>query len=400
MATPTKGKNGSYTLMVRFNLQRRNLTLGKIDDSVADAFASNIDILISHCKHSPFTIPAPLKSWVESLVPRHVEQLTDVGLLEPLVKKGEIVMNSEPLTVRKLIEKFLTHYDKIPNEKVGPSTKKAFRSAMKSRVTNKLKDTLVSKIEPEFNHRMPNSEPSFSDESEAILLDFASWQRNHYTSATWSKDNKRLKQIGRWAVKKGLCHFNPFSPLTSPGEVTDSNVDIREALILDVVEHCLDPDTRLTFILGRFAGLRTPKEARTIKPEHVDFENRTLTILDCKSKKLRKMPLFDRLYDEFILHRSQSEWDRYVLSTRYRTTADANNWDLMKDAVLRSGNELWPDLRKNLRSSAINMFLEQGFPEWKVCLWVGNSTKTSRKHYQKQFDRHRMSDVEQQRQSQ
>jgi integrase len=169
--------------------------------------------------------------------------------------------------------------------------------------------------------------------------------------------------------------------------------------VLDVMEQCIDPDTRLVFALGRFAGLRTPKECRTIKPEHINFDERTLKILDCKKKKYRTMPLFDQVFDELILHRSKVKWGRYIMSSRFLTRADANNWNLMKEAIDRTEHQRWVDLRQNLRSSCVNHLLEAGFEEWEVCAWLGHSVKTSRKHYQKQTTRQLQSAVERLRNS-
>lgn len=384
MPKPIKSKTGSYTLMVRFENIRRNMTIGKVDKRKANRFASNIDLMIEHRKQNLPGIPYEIEAWIESLSNRHRNQLGELGLLTDTYKD---------MSVGNLINLFLKEYDKRPPEEVSASTKKTFRSSMRSRVYPKLKKRLVSDLEPQGMPGRRNAKPQFSEEAQLALKNFNLWQRRHYGSSTWSKDNKRLKQVGRWAVDVGHVDYNPFTPLPAPGEVGDI-VDVPPDVVLDVMGQCLDPDTRLVFALGRFAGLRTPKECRTIKPDHVDFQARTFKIFDCKEKEFRKMPLFDLVYDEFVLHRSQVDWGRYVMSNGFRHKSDANNWGLMKEAVKRSAHKAWPDLRRNLRSSCVNELLEAGFPEWKVCAWLGHSVRTSRKHYQEQTDKQLAAAVE------
>lgn len=368
MAKVRKTKSGTYSLMVSFCRRRCNLTLGKICESKAHAFSTSVSALIQHRKHGGrLPISPVLDAWIQTLSARHRRQLSKIGLLSD----GDF-----DLTVGELIEKFLRDYCRRP---LAESSKISFTSAMKHRIAPSLKSKKLSEIEPEKASYRVNAEPTFSESTEELFKSAEAWQRKHYATSTWSRANGRLREVGVWAVKRGICDYNPFSLAKSPGEVnTDRNVFVSTDLVEDAIRNCLDIDTRLSFVLGRHAGIRMPSEALTLEWSHVDFEKRQLKILDSKKKQFRTMPLFDRLYDELIV--LQEEGDKFVFSSRYRTSS--NNFKLMKEAILRAGHELWPRLRQNLRTSCENDLLNAGFDERLVTRWIGHSVNISRKHYQ------------------
>jgi integrase len=366
-----------WTLSVSFNYKRCKLTLGKIDPTAARAFAANIAQLQSHCKLKPDSIPVDLESWVCNLSEIHRRQLGEINLLshyDPSLKVG------------KLIELFLDWYDNTDNQ---PSTKSQMRSAFDNRVPKLLKHKL-SELEPRQQAGKPNSKPVFSESAKSIFRKFESWQREHYAKSTWSKDNGRLREVGKWAVEHGFLHHNPFVLLKKPEQTNpERNFQVPEEWILDTMDQSLDADTRISLALGRFAGLRTPSEARTLKWSMVNFESRQLQILDSKKLVIRTMPMFDRLFDELTRHQKETESQnsRFVLTDRYRKSSDANNFSLIKEAIARAGVPLWPKLRQNLRSSCENDLLAKGFKERLVTQWLGHSITVSRKHYQHLSDR-------------
>ncbi|MEO1528795.1 MAG: tyrosine-type recombinase/integrase [Planctomycetota bacterium] len=228
-----------------------------------------------------------------------------------------------------------------------------------------------------------NADPVFSDDAKLILNSFNSWQRNHFAPATWTRDNKLLASVGYWAAKQGLCDHNPFTTLPRAAmENHDRNEYVSVDAVLDAMEACLSPDIRLTLALGRFAGLRTDSEVRTMKWSHVDFDAGTLTIIDSKKKKPRVMPLFDRIREELERQHAVTGETRFVASAEMRSSSSSANFGKIRDAIKRSGQEQWQRTRQNLRTSCENDLLEL-FDERLVTHWLGHCTAVSRKHYQK-----------------
>lgn len=390
MPRPIKSKNGVWTLSVGHNRVRRKLTLGKIETAKARLFAANIERLQSHVKLKPGTVPTEIESWLSNVSSQHRKQLGELGLIS---------IYNPAMTVGELVNSFLDHYDTTSND---PNTKTQMRSALENRVHPKLSQIKVSDLEPVKPPDRPNAEPVFSDEAIRHLNQFQSWQREFYAKSTWSKDNGRLREMGRWAVRCGIIDHSPFVLLPKPGEVnSERNFYVHPDIVRDAMDYTLDPDTRITLAMGRFAGLRTPSEIRSLKWSYCDFEKHQLQIMDSKKKKLRTMPMFDEIAAELIRHReaTAAEKSRFVLSSRARSTTDANNYNLIKEAIARAGHDLWPRLRQNLRASCENDFLNAGFKERKVTLWIGHTVKVSRAHYQNQTDAEVLRDVERMRTS-
>ncbi len=371
MSKPRKQKNGTFTLMVQFERRRKQLTLGRISSREANAFAGNIDRLVD-CIRYGMPLPADLSIWVNGLGKIHQQQLVEIGLLSG---------SAANMTVKDLLGKFLEHYEARTD--VTPSTKKKISSTLKSRV-QKIEKRKLSEIEPQKPSTKRNAKPVYSAEATKILTDFNSWQRNFYAQATWSRDNKLLRSVGNFAVEHGYCDFNPFSMLPSKSMVNDErNQYIEVSTVIDVIESCLHPDTRLALALARFAAFRIVSEVRTLKWEHVDFENNQLRILDSKRQKMRSMPLFDNIREALEIQQEYTGTDRFVASSHLRQRSDSDNYNRIKAAIRRAGLKQWDRLRQNLRSSCENDLLEL-FPERMVTVWVGHTIRVSRDHYQKQ----------------
>lgn len=377
MRKPRRSKTGIWTLVVMHDHQRRNLTLGKIDANAAHHFAANIDALLSHRRLHPHGIPPILESWVRSLSARHREQLGEIRVLDRF---------DSSLTVEQLIEAFLEEYESKPDDEIKLTTKRQFRSAMTHRIPPRLKEAYVADIAPRREHSMIHAKPVFSTETKALFRTVEAWQREHYSRSSWSRANGRLREVGVWAVDHGIVEYNPFTLLKKPGETNpDRNVYVAREWVLDAMDHCIDPDTRLCFALGRFAGLRLPSEARSMKWSHIDWKRKQMQILDSKKRVFRTMPLFQTIENELRRVQDQSS-SRWVLSDRFRSSTDSNNYGLMKEAIARTEFGVWEKVRQNLRTSCENDLLAAGFDERQVTQWLGHTVKTSRKHYQRTTD--------------
>lgn len=363
--------------MAAFRGRRRNLTLGKMPKHDAELFSTKLSKLIQFRKYSDGTIPPELQVWLEQLNEQHSKQLSDIGLFE---------YESSLTTVGQLFDAFESWYPtkkKRNGQLVSESSCRAVGRSLK-RFPQRFKAHQIDTLQPKRRSLRANSEPVFSAEAEAIFTDLNSWQRNHYSPATWSRDNKHLRSIGIWAVSRGYCDYNPFTLMPSPGERNPDRIEhVTVEMAEDAISCCYDTDTALSFILGRFAGLRVPSELRTLKWQGVDFGNQQLTVLDSKKKVFRKAPMFDRVREALEKQHKLTGETRFVMSERFLAHDDSNNYNLMAAAVRRSGQELWDRLRHNLRGSCENDLLKI-FPERLVCQYIGHTVKVSREHYQQQ----------------
>ena len=371
MPNARKKPNGTWTLAVQYKGQRRNLTLGKLPRSRIDYFCANVESLIEHAKYGGKCFPPKLQAWIDDLADRHKIQLSEIGLFD---------YRTSDMTVGELCDKYLADYEQRSG--ISKSTKNKVRSTINNRLCRLAKIELEL-LEPVRRSIRQNADPIWSDEALKTLNSFNSWQRNYCSVATWSRDNKLLSSIGIWAVKQGFCDYNPFTPLPSVSMVNDErNKYLTTGMVRDAMNACLSPDIRITIALGRFAGLRTCSEIRTLKWRHVDTKARTLTVIDSKKKAPRVMPLFDHVLAELEKQREITGKTRFVATVDMRSTSSAANYDKICDAIRRSGQEVWPRVRQNLRSSCENDLLET-FEERLVTQWVGHTVSVSRAHYQK-----------------
>ena len=371
MPKAKKSRNGTWTIVAQFAGKRRTITLGKLPKSHADAFAANLNLLIEHNRYGGNSLPPKLQAWInEELCERHKTQLSEIGLFEYRTCK----------TVGDLIDAYLLDY--LQRADIEPSTKTKVKSTIENRF-QPARRYLLDVVEPAQRSPNPGAEPIWSSEAKRLFTTFNSWQRNHFSPATWTRDNKLLSSIGIWAVKCGYCTHNPFVILPCSSMVNDErNAYVESQWVADAMEACLSPDTRLTFALGRYAGLRTCSEVRTMKWSHVDTKANTLTVIDSKKKKPRVMPLFEHVLAELERQRKITGHTKFVASAELRSTSSSANFGKMKDAVSRSGQESWDRLRQNLRTSCENDLLAL-FDERLVTQWLGHTVTVSRKHYQK-----------------
>lgn len=388
MAKPRKKRSGVWTLMVQFQSVRRQLTLGKISKPQANYFAVKVERLIDFSRNGGASMPSELQSWIETLHRDHKHRLSELGLFG---------YYTENLTVAQLLKLYLDDY-KLRTD-VTKSTITKVASTIRNRFKRIAERRLID-IEPRKKSLRMNAKAILSPESTKILTDFNSWQRNYLAVATWSRDNKLLRSIGRFAVDRGYCDFNPFDSLPSESMVnSERNAAIPIPLVLDAMDSVLEQDTRLVMALARFSAFRTPSEVRTLKWEHVDFERGQIKIFDSKKKQFRTMPIFDRVKDELERQLRLTKGERYVASELLRSNSDSDNYNRIKAAIRRSGQKKpWDRLRQNLRSSCENDLLEI-FPERLVAVWVGHTVRVSREHYQKQRDSTYTNAVERARES-
>ena len=370
MPKPRKQPNGTWTLIVSYLRSRKQLTLGKITKPEADLFSIQVQQLIDHRRHGGPALPAPLQSWLNSINQKHRQQLADLGLF---------VSRPVLITIGDLLDEYLTAYQA---SSVADSTKTKVESSIRNRF-DKIKACRIDAIEPRQVSTRANADPVRPSEATSILKQFNVWQRNFFAPATWTRDNKLLSSVGIWAVKAGHCDFNPFVGLPTASMINEErNEYVTLESATDAMDSCLDADTRLTIAMGRLCGLRTCSEVRTMKWSHVDYDGNTITVIDSKKKTPRIMPLFDSAKAELKRQQAITGETRWVISSAMRATTSAASYARVKQAIARSGQEIWPRIRQNLRASCENDLLEI-FPERLVTNWLGHTVGVSRAHYQK-----------------
>jgi hypothetical protein len=102
-----------------------------------------------------------------------------------------------------------------------------------------------------------------------------------------------------------------------------------------------------------------------------------------KGKPTRLVPIFPELrpYLEAVYFAAleTGELPEYVI-TRYRDT-NANLRTQLCRILTRAGLVPWEKLFQNLRATRATELVSQGWPEFKVCAWLGHTEAVAKKHY-------------------
>lgn len=143
--------------------------------------------------------------------------------------------------------------------------------------------------------------------------------------------------------------------------------------------------------LARYGGLRFPSEIALLRWSDIHWDAERITVTSPKTqrygKATRVVPLFPEL-------RSFLD-EAYFRDDGYKTwvvpmlagNADKNLGTTFRKIIRRAGVETWPKPFQNCRSSR-QTELEQEFPTYVVCAWMGNTPTVAHKHYLTVTDEH------------
>jgi len=136
--------------------------------------------------------------------------------------------------------------------------------------------------------------------------------------------------------------------------------------------------------------LRTPSEVVGLRWEHVNWDQKRLTVMSPKTsgqgKPWRVMPLFPELQVALneVLELAP-EGSEFIIN-RYRDRA-ANLRTQFARILKRAGVEPWPRLFQNLRASR-QTELANLYPLHVITSWLGNTPKVAQRHYLTTTDDH------------
>ncbi|MCA9174806.1 MAG: site-specific integrase [Planctomycetales bacterium] len=203
--------------------------------------------------------------------------------------------------------------------------------------------------------------------------------------ATAQKECQIAAQFFRHAYRKGLIDKNPFEGV-SVGKATNDErrVFVTREVIQRVLDQCPDWQWRLVVALARYGGLRCPSEIALLEWSDIHWDTERFTVSSPKTKRYGKasriVPIFPELrpfLDEAFTRADEGEkWVVPMLGG----DANKNLGTRLTKIIRRAGVEGWPKPFQNCRSSR-QTELEQKFPTYVVCSWLGNTPTIAHKHY-------------------
>jgi integrase len=340
------------------NKDKQTFALGPVTVKDAERFANNIDALL-HERRCGLSVSREVSNWLSTLDDTLYSLLAERGLVEPRVQAVTL-------------DAFATSY--IDNrDDVTEGRRKKLRNS-KAKVVEFFGDVNLDTV------------------TAGAADDYGRWLIKQYASATAQKECQTASQFFRHAYRKGVIDKNPFDGV-AVGRAT--NDDRRVFVSLEVAQRVLDkcPDWqwRLVFALARFGGLRCPSEIAPLKWSDIHWDVERFTVTSPKTKRYGKgsrvVPLFPELRPFLDEAYFRDDADKTWVVPMLAGNADKNLGTRFRKIVRKAGVDVWPKPFQNCRASR-QTDLEQLFPTYVVCAWLGNTPTIARKHYLTVTDDH------------
>ena len=139
----------------------------------------------------------------------------------------------------------------------------------------------------------------------------------------------------------------------------------------------------MVFALARYGGLRCPSEIMKLRWRDVHWGQDRFTVHSPKTehhdgKATRLVPIFPELRP--ILNEAYEEAEdgaEFVVSSPRCENLGTN----MERIIRSAGVEPWEKLFQNCRATRATELVAAGWPEYKVCKWLGHTEAIARRHY-------------------
>lgn len=228
------------------------------------------------------------------------------------------------------------------------------------------------------------------------LQGFDVWMRKDrgLSEATSRRTQSQLCQIMKAALRAKAIAVNPFEVADvarNAGPNTKRQAFVPRDVIERVIEVCPDHEWRLLIALARYGGLRIPSEALALEWQHIDWERGRMAVPSPKTERhegraSRLVPIFPELLPHLrdAFERAE-EGARWVIG-RYRDPACNLRTALLR-YIARSGQQPWPRLWQNMRSSRETELAER-FPLHVVVAWIGHTKQVALTNYLQTLEGH------------
>ena len=366
MASIARDKNGRRRIQfVAPDGRRPAIRLGKCSQRTAEGIKYRVEQLLEalHYKHP---VEGELAQWVTNLEPRLAKRLARVGLIpnpetKPLATLGPFLQTW--LAARKGDYK--------------PASLIAWGQVIKALTGLLGADCPLVDVTP--------------DKAEAFRQ---SMLAAGLRATTIHKRLQHARMFFVHAMRQEVVDANPFEFVRHrPGDASERRAYVPAADVQRAIEHAPNGTWKLLIALSRFAGLRVPSEALSLRWQDVDWGSGRLTVPSPKTEHLagrsyRVIPLFPAVRP-FL----EAAWDEapegaeYVMPEEYRRRAqgpagwkNANLRTTFKKIVRRAGLEPWTRLWHSMRASCETDLARQ-FPLAVVAKWLGNTQAVAMRHY-------------------
>lgn len=343
--------------------KRRTIRLGKVSAKQANAFKVKVEALIGQTITG--VVNDEVSRWLRDLDDQTHAKLAAVGLVNPREP-------AERLTVATFTADWLAGKKEAGYK---PDSLRAWGQT-------------AAELATLFGERALSSIAHADGEAYRSAM-----QARGLRAATVHRRLGHGRQMLEDAVRFGHIAVNPWRHVrVRAGDMSERRAYVPIGDAERVIEHCPNVWWRLLVALARFAGLRVPSEAFSLKWTDVDWERGRLTVPSPKTERCGKahrvIPLFPMLRPHLEAAFDQAaEGAVYVFPDEYRRRASgADGWGganlrtTLTKICRRAAVEPWPRVWHSLRASC-ESDLAQSFPLATVTKWLGNTPSVALRHY-------------------
>jgi len=331
--------------------KRQYFPLGQVTKKVAERFANNIEQLIYE-RRCNVALSRNVANWLVDLDDIHYELLASLGFAES---------RNAPAIISNFIDAYISGRTDVT------AARRAKLHNVKSRLLEHFGDVEITSI-------------TAGDADE-----YGRWLLTRLAPATAHKECQVVSQFFRHAFRKELIARNPFDGI-SVGQATndDRRVFVDRDVFAKVLDACPDGQWRSVAALARYGGLRCASEIALLKWSDILWDEKRFVVTSPKTarygKGSRTVPIFPELSpfleEAYDLASEVAVWVVPMLEG----DKSKNLGTTFNKIIRRAGVDAWPKPFQNLRSSR-QTELEQDYPTYVVCSWLGNSPKIAQNHY-------------------
>ena len=367
------GKRGKTyrVLFLNADRERKTVRIGAMARKNAETIRSHIDRLEA-CLFDGSAPPPATAAWLAEVGDVLRKRMENTGLVAPAAE-----------TWTPTLAELIAAFKRRPRwaelkETTRRSFEKAFRKLIAHFGDSKLIASITDAAAEDFRTRLSQAKDQGG-------FGLARSTSNRLCGMAWT--------LCRYAVRDRLLDRNPFDDVqrSMAGSVGDNRL-ISEADSLKVLDALPDTQWKLLFALARWGGLRMPSEPRLLTWDDIDRANERFLVHSPKTahhegKASRWVPIFPELAKLLQDRFDEAEPGDVLVLPMMANYADSTFSCHLSRAIKRAGLERWPRAWHSLRSTR-QTELEQRFPTYVVCQWMGNSESVARKHYLKVSDEH------------
>jgi len=368
VASISSGSDGLRSCQfVGLDGKRRSVRLGRVAKRDAESFKTSLERLIAAATvgHAP---DPEIARWLKALPDRHYSHLVKGQLVAKRIVEAE----QPKITVRAYLKRWI----EARRADYKPASLVVWGQVVAA--LNKLwGDQPIEEI------------------TEADAEGFRqSMVKSQLRPTTIHKRLQHARTFFAHAKKDGLIAVNPFASVKHrAGDASERRAYVPVEDAVTVIEHAPNAAWKLLIALSRFAGLRVPSEALSLRWADVDWERNRITVFSPKTEHLpgkayRTIPLFPALQPYLEAARDEAgTGEEFVIPEDIRKGAvTAAGWASSKvhtrlhRIIERAGLEPWSRLWHSMRASC-QTDLACRFPLPVVCRWLGNTQPIALKHY-------------------